>query len=1066
MADVGSWEWDVSSNAMTWSNELFGIFGLERRESAASVEEFLQRVHPQDRGLVHGALQRAYSERKPVSFDHRVICPDGTERWLHGQAAATTEGADRGIRLAGTTQDITERKRAEERMLDSERELRDYLDNMTTFSAKLALDGSFLLVGKTAELASGLSHEELMLANFLDGSWWAFDPEVQGRVKQAFRRAISGEAVNYDERLFVFGQVLTINFSLVPVRDDQGRVSYVLAEGRDITAQKRIEAKFQGLVEAAPDAMVGVDDRGLIQLANRQTEVLFGYDREELIGRPIEILVPERFQGVHASHRERYSAHPQTRPMGAGLEMAGRRKDGTEFPVDISLSFIETEQGPLVTAAVRDSTERIRAERALRESEERFRKVFAEGPTGMALLGEDFRFLEVNESLARVLGYTRDELAGLTFSAITHPADLDLDVGLARKLLDGEIPSYQIEKRCVSKSGEALWISFTASVVRGAAGSAPYGLAIIENITARKGTEKALRDAKERFASAFDNAPIGMALTSLEGGFLQVNRALCRMTGYSEEELLASQVQDLSHPDDIDAERPYLDQVLSGEIRGYQIDKRYRHADGRTIWVLVNMSLVTDSDGRALHFILQAEDVTQRKQAEEQLVHRSLHDPLTELPNRMLFMDRLAQALRREERRPGSVAVMFLDLDHFKVINDSMGHEAGDQVLGVIASRLQSILRPGDTVSRFGGDEFVILCEDILDERQAVRIADRLARTVTQPLPLPTGDVVVTASLGIALAMDPTDRPEALIRDADAALYRAKERGRARHELFDAAMGTRAVKRMQTENELRQAIELGQLRLHYQPVVRAGNGQIAGVEALVRWEHPEKGLLGPGEFISVAEETGLIEPLGSWVLHEACLQYGRWQAGAPEGPPLVMAVNLSARELGRQGFVERVAETLAAVPMDPTGLCLEITETVLMEATPSALSALHELRKIGVSLAIDDFGTGYSSLTYLKRFQVDSLKVDRSFVDGLGRDPEDTAIVTAVVALAHALGLSTVAEGVESHEQLEQVQSLGCDFVQGYYFAPPQPAEILQDILASDRVLQPSDLTGDFSPPA
>jgi diguanylate cyclase (GGDEF)-like protein/PAS domain S-box-containing protein len=966
------------------------------------------------------------------------------------------------------------------------------------------------------------------------------------------------------------------------------RGARVIAEGRDITAQMKIEAKFQGLLEAAPDAMVGVDDRGLIQLVNRQTEVLFGYDREELLGQPIEILVPERFQGVHPSHRERYSAHPQTRPMGAGLELVGRRKDGTEFPVDIGLSSIETEQGPLVTAIVRDITEwrkveeaaellaavvessddaiirmdldgtilswnaaaqrlygyaaeeavgvsvsilsppdsrediasilerirrgeridhfntirvrkggtplqvslsvspvrdgqgrivgastmtrdisqQIRAEQALRESEERFRKVFADGPVGMALLGEGSRFLEANESLARMLGHTTDELARLTFPDVTHPADLDLDVGLARKLFDGEIPGYQIEKRCVSKSGETIWINLTASVVRDVAGSAPYGLAIIENITDRKGAEKALRDAKERFASAFDNAPIGIALTSLAGDFLQVNRALCRMTGYSEEELLAWQFQDLSHPDDIDAERPYLGQVLSGEIRSYQIEKRYRHADGHTIWVLVSMSMVTDSGGQALHIILQAEDVTERRLAEEQLVHRSLHDPLTELPNRMLFMDRLGQALRRDERRPGSVAVMFVDLDHFKVINDSMGHEAGDQVLGVIASRLQSILRPGDTVSRFGGDEFVILCEDILDERQAVRIADRLARTVAQPLPLPTGDVVVTASVGIALAMDATDRPEALIRDADAALYRAKERGRARHELFDHAMGMRAVKRMETENELRQAIERGELRLHYQPIVRAGNGRIASVEALVRWEHPEKGLLPPDEFISVAEETGLIEPLGSWVLHEACSQFGRWQARAPDGLPLVMAVNLSARELGRQGFVGRVEDALAEVRMDPTNLCLEITETVLIEAARSARSALDELRKIGVSLAIDDFGTGYSSLTYLKRFQVDSLKVDRSFVEGLGRDPEDTAIVTAVVALAHALGLSTVAEGVESHEQLEQVQSLGCDFVQGYYFAAPQPADMLQDILLSDRPLQPPGLAGDFPPPA
>jgi diguanylate cyclase (GGDEF)-like protein len=456
-----------------------------------------------------------------------------------------------------------------------------------------------------------------------------------------------------------------------------------------------------------------------------------------------------------------------------------------------------------------------------------------------------------------------------------------------------------------------------------------------------------------------------------------------------------------------------------------------------------------------LSFVLAAvrserlEHVAEQKRARDELVRQALHDPLTGLANRTLFMDRLTQALARSNRHPGTLAVMFLDLDRFKLINDSLGHSVGDQVLMCMTDRLRGVLRFEDTASRFGGDEFVILCEDVQSEQDAILIADRLALAVAKPMPMDAGNVVVTTSIGIAVAKARTDTAEDLVRNADSALYRAKERGRARYELFDHRLRTRAVKRLTIENELRRAIDLGELRVFYQPLVVVDEPRVVALEALARWAHPGRGLLEPAEFIPVAEETGLIVPLGTWVLEEVCQQWARWrEAGGPD-TPLTVSVNLSTQQLARPQFEDVVERVLTKTSMAPENLSLEITESVLMETSPAVHATVRALRDLGVRFAIDDFGTGYSSLAYLKAIEVDTLKVDRSFVDGLGHNHGDTEIVNAVVSLAHALSLSAVAEGVETANQLEYLQLIGCDVAQGYYFAKPAPADALDHLLTS-----------------
>ncbi|HKH37171.1 MAG TPA: EAL domain-containing protein, partial [Rubrobacter sp.] len=435
-----------------------------------------------------------------------------------------------------------------------------------------------------------------------------------------------------------------------------------------------------------------------------------------------------------------------------------------------------------------------------------------------------------------------------------------------------------------------------------------------------------------------------------------------------------------------------------------------------------------------------------------QLSYQAFHDPLTELPNRALFMDRLEHALTRANRRGNKVAVLFTDLDNFKVINDSLGHEIGDRLLVAVAERLKACLRPEDTAARLGGDEFTILVEDIASVDEGVQIAERIADILRPPFALEEQEVFATVSTGVALNSTAQEQAADLLRHADLAMYRAKRRGRARYEVFEPSMDAKAVERLILETGLRRALVRQQFRVHYQPIVALDNDKVAGVEALVRWEHPQRGLLLPEAFLSVAEETGLIVRIGQWVLREAGKQARIWQERYPSMPPLTISVNLSTREFFHPKLV---AEVLGESEIDPASLQLEITEgATTTNGTSKADRTLQNLKRMGVQLAIDDFGLGYSSLSYLKRFPVDFLKIDRSFIAGLGREPngvsKDKEIVKAMIELTHALGLRVIAEGVETSEQLAQLRNMKCDLAQGNYFSEPLPSEELAVILAED----------------
>jgi diguanylate cyclase (GGDEF)-like protein/PAS domain S-box-containing protein len=561
---------------------------------------------------------------------------------------------------------------------------------------------------------------------------------------------------------------------------------------------------------------------------------------------------------------------------------------------------------------------------------------------------------------------------------------------------------------------------------------------------------QALRESEERFRSAFDNATIGMGVVALNGRWLQVNWSLCEIVGYGERELLASEVRRVTHRGDLTTLEEQMQRFSAGTISSYQAELRFCHKSGKEVWAHLGMSLVRDGEARPLHLIFQIQDITDRKRAESQLLHDAFHDALTGLPNRALFMDHVKMAIQRSRRSGDRLfAALFLDLDRFKVINDSLGHMVGDQLLVGIAHRLEACLRPGDTVARLGGDEFTILLEDLSTMDDALDVARRVQEAVTQPFNIGGHEVFTTASIGIALSNTGYERAEDLLRDADTAMYRAKMEGKKRHVVFDKAMHDRAMEILQLETDLRRALTRKEFFLNYQPIVNLETGRVASFEALVRWRHPERGLVMPGDFVPVAEETGLIVPLGLWVLNEACRQMREWQRQGVTDSSVTISVNLSGRQFSQADLIDQIASALRESGLKAGNLKLEITESMVMENFDTAIDMLTQLRILGVGLSIDDFGTGYSSLSYLHRFPIDTLKIDRSFVTQMTDNSENAEIVRTIVTLARSLDMAVVAEGVETADQLRQLGELGCDYGQGYLFSRPvgagQAAELLTD---------------------
>jgi diguanylate cyclase (GGDEF)-like protein/PAS domain S-box-containing protein len=559
-----------------------------------------------------------------------------------------------------------------------------------------------------------------------------------------------------------------------------------------------------------------------------------------------------------------------------------------------------------------------------------------------------------------------------------------------------------------------------------------------ERTVALRANAEQLRSSESHFRAYFERSMVGMAASSPEKGFLEVNEALCAMLGYSPGELMRLTWAELTHPDDIAENEILFNRVLSGEIDEYTMDKRFIRKDDSFVYVHLATRAVRRADGSIDYMVALIEDITERKMAEERIQYLAHFDQLTGLPNRVLFIERINHALSMAQRSNQQLAVLFLDLDHFKNVNDTLGHRIGDVLLVEVAKRLKAAIREEDTVSRQGGDEFMLVLPGA-DALVAASVTEQLLAAVSHSYQVEQYELNITFSIGIALYPGDGEDFDSLFMRSDIAMYRAKHDGRNNYRFFTPEMQAHSARTLQLENALRNALERDQFRLHYQPQVSLQDGRVIGAEALLRWRHPELGEVSPAEFIPIAEVSGQILQIGEWVLRTAVCQLKRWMDSGLE--PMVMAVNLSAVQFHHPHLPERVTQILEEAKLPPQYLELELTENVAMDDPIGAIAVMDDLHERGIRMSIDDFGTGYSSLSYLKKFKVYKLKIDQSFVRDISDDPEDKAIVAAIISMASSLSMQTIAEGVETAGQLAFLRNQGCNEVQGYYFSKPLPAE-------------------------
>jgi diguanylate cyclase (GGDEF)-like protein/PAS domain S-box-containing protein len=637
-----------------------------------------------------------------------------------------------------------------------------------------------------------------------------------------------------------------------------------------------------------------------------------------------------------------------------------------------------------------------------------------------------------NPSAEALFGFSADEIIGESVERLA-PAEGATEYSLLwGHLSSGGLPE-RLETTRRRKDGSLVDVLMTVSPVRDHAGALAGLSFIAHDITQEREAERDRRAAEERFEISFQQAGIGAALVGLDGVPTRVNHAVCDLLARPKEQLIGRRWTDYNHPDEIPLWQVLQAKLVSG-IDSFSDERRYLRPNGSTVWASVHIRTVRNSSGVPEYYFMQLLDITDTKRMEVELAHRALHDTLTGLPNRALLTDRLTHGLERSRRLGSRLGVMFLDIDDFKDVNDSLGHSCGDELLRVVARRVQGAIRPGDSVARFGGDEFVVVCDEIsvpeLDE-----IASRILVVIREPIQIEDNEIHITASIGLIISDDEATA-ERLLQDSDLAMYRAKQHGRDKRELYDKTLRANAELRLVTTAALRLGLERNEFTVYYQPVVDLVTGSMVSAEALVRWEHPNGILVSPDEFIPLAEQTGMIIPIGAWVLEQACQHLIEWQEMMPS---MSIAVNLSVRQVLDQDITKRVEEVLLRTGVSGSDLSLELTESLLMEDVHSCARTLVSLKALGIRLVIDDFGMGYSSLSYLKKFPFDAVKVDRSFVDGLGIEDHDTALVAAIVAMAAALDLEVTAEGVETRDQQVLLQGLHCPRAQGYYLAKPMP---------------------------
>ncbi|MFL6248831.1 MAG: EAL domain-containing protein [Thermoanaerobaculia bacterium] len=674
--------------------------------------------------------------------------------------------------------------------------------------------------------------------------------------------------------------------------------------------------------------------------------------------------------------------------------------------------------------------ERSRTYRALRASEQRHRLLFERNLAGVYHNTLDGRMIDCNDALPQMLGYdSKEEFLALNARDLYFNAS-ERDQFINRIVSNGDMRGAEICLR--SKDGRPVWLLESVHLLEGE----PRILeGTLIDITDRKIAETALRDSEARYRLMAENSTDLIARTTARGVLAYASDAVRNLLGYEPSELIGHSVFEYIDPDDHDIVRRYTEGIEHGQT-ARTFSYRVRRKDGSVVWFeTTSRPMENSKEGGIDEIVSVSRDISERRRAEEQIEYQAYHDALTGLPNRLLFRDRLTIALAHAKRQQTPLAVMFLDLDRFKLVNDTLGHSIGDDLLRVVAARLRSVLREGDTIARMGGDEFTVLLGDLKSPDDAAKTAQKLLDTVAHPVTVEGHELYITTSIGIALYPNDGDNAEALLKNADTAMYRAKDAGRSSYRLCTRAMNSRAAERLSIENALRRAIDRDELVVYYQPLVRLATREIAGMEALLRWNRPGHGIVPPATFIGIAEETRMIVPIGEWVLREACRQARRWQQS--DYPALRISVNLSPRQFQQTDLRDVVVRALEDSGLPPESLELEITEGTAMFQTDRTIATLAELRELGVRIALDDFGTGHSALSYLRQFPIDRVKIDREFIQEIETSASNRAIISAIVAMAHGLELAVTAEGVETDAQVAFLREQQCEEVQGFLFGRP-----------------------------
>jgi diguanylate cyclase (GGDEF)-like protein/PAS domain S-box-containing protein len=1045
-----AWRRFGSSNVMQGPGHGVGLNYLEICDSARGDGSSAAHL------VAEGVRSVLAGEKKGFSLEYP--CHSPTEQcWF--QLVVTPLREDRRVGAVVMLVNITERKQIEQSAQLNQKRLRDLIDGLgpSMFVGLMTPQGILIEANRPALEAAGLKPKDVLGKPFEQTYWWTYSREVQQQLREAIVRAARGEVSRYDVQVRAAeGHLIDIDFSLQPVQDETGEVVFLVPSASVITERKRTEnalresdQKFQQLVTSITDAFwICSPDVRELHYISPAIERIWGRSVESFYRNPqqwTDFIVPEdreRVLGVFAALTgEARSVEIEYRIVRPDREIRWVRVRG--FQVwDTSDKLVR------LSGSVTDITEAHHVAIALQTSLEEFRTLAEAMPQIVWIMGPDGGNIYFNQQWMDYTGLTREESLGHGWNKPFHPEDQQRAWDAWQHATEMS-NLYVLECRLRRADGVYRWWLIRGVPLQDSTGMILKWFGTCTDIHEMKLIEEALFAEKESAQVRLNSIGDAVVCTDIAGNINFLNSVAEKMTGWSFEEAAGRPMVEVLRINDATggetASNPIDKAVRQDQILHLPSHCIFSRRDGLEIPIEGSIAPIHDRDGRATGAVIVVRDVTAARAMALQMIHLAEHDSLTGLPNRLLLNDRISQAIVLAPRHKKKVALLFLDLDGFKHINDSLGHSIGDKLLQATAKRLVDCVRAADTVSRQGGDEFVVLLSEVEYSEDGAITAGKMLQAVAEPHSIDEHDFHVTASIGMSVYPDDGLDAETLIKNADTAMYQAKEKGRQSYQFFKPAMNVRAVERQFIEESLRRALVRQEFALHYQPKVNLRTGKITGAEALIRWTHPDRGPISPAQFIPVAEDSGLILPIGNWVLREACKQARIWtDAGLPAG---TIAVNVSAMEFLQEAFLKEVFEILKETGVDPRSLELELTESVLMKRAESATSALQELRARGIQIAVDDFGTGYSSLSYLRKFPIDALKIDQSFVRQITTAPDDTTIVGAIISMGRSMKLRLIAEGVETQEELAFLQNHQCHEAQGYYFSKPVPADQFAKLL-------------------